>query len=82
MTLSEESFTFMTSYRLQCDSNGFFAGVLDDFLPLVPLHRQTKNRRRYGRDLSPLGIQDKRKFKNNENKITTRGKEKVKIICK
>ena len=72
----------MTSYRLQCDGNGFYAGVQDDLLPLVPLHRQTKNRRRYGRDLSSLGIQDKRKFKNNENKITTRGKEKVKIICK
>ena len=60
---------WMTSYRLQCDSNGFFAGVLDDFLPLEPLHRQTKNRQRYGRDLSSLGIQDKRKFKSNGNKI-------------
>ena len=75
-------FTFMTSYRLECDGNGFFAGLPDDVLTWVTLYRQTKNRRRYGRDLSSLGIQDKRKFKNNENKITTRGKEKVKIICK
>lgn len=30
----------------------------------------------------PLASKMKEKFKNNENKITIRGKEKVKIICK
>lgn len=32
MTLSEESIILMTPYRLECDGNGFFAGLPDDVL--------------------------------------------------
>ncbi len=32
MTRSEESIILMMSYRLECDGNGFFAGLPDDVL--------------------------------------------------
>lgn len=40
ITVIDPSLAFrMTSYRLQCDGNGFFAGLPDDVLTWVTLYR-------------------------------------------